>query len=721
MLMVANSMVILQLWNSLSFSALDLDSSNKGSAMDGRHAAGECPINHTGRSHCTLCRAQPKRVESAHSGFSLIELLVVIAVIVILIALLLPAISMARANARMMQCASNQRQLLSAWVRATSRDTVRGAQWAQRIGSYIEGGTGVLFCPDDTMRSAQSSFALNDHAWKFAAQDAGRIVYLDHKQANISVVGQTVAQLKTNWPAQQAPRHFSKVNVAFYDGHVESCEPRKIDPSYCDYYIRFWRPHAESNVNLTGCVYSGDPAATIPGVSSGTSTTPSPATTTTGAATTYTTTGAAAGSSSGTTTSTTATTSTTSSTTTGGSTTSPQPCPAAGGCVCDSQIANGGNCSGDTVPMGSAPPLMGTGVSGRYLVFVAPARACGLADSFERCPEGNPEPCTIGGIPYTLSTASAPLLLVELQAFAPGSTSNILNASSPTAYSSVNNDEEPADGDDPFWLSIYGPENAVDGQNNPSNNGDGSVTVTTYTYNPVEWWIVDLGSVQPIGAVRLKNVNGDPRYIDWAGAHIDLYVNDPLSYPPGAKPTLCPQEAPAGRVCIPCSGSGATQTFAFGDSYPGWSTPGAPPKGYDFGGWNYVYSNYQAVVSGRTYSSSIGYGFVDSSTRTNFERTGQDDLRIDGVQGTTLTFRHDTANGNYRVTLTMGDSITVRDQVQITVNGVVQETISTSAGQFVEKVYTTSVTNGYLTINLTDQGGVNNQAAICGLYIESVP
>ncbi|MCE9554836.1 MAG: prepilin-type N-terminal cleavage/methylation domain-containing protein [Planctomycetes bacterium] len=262
----------------------------------------------------------PSESSDHRFAFTLVELLVVIAVIVILIALLLPTLGMARGNARQRQCASNQRQIFSAWSRAASRTPVRGAQWTQRISPYLILGADVLFCPDDPARSAEASFALNDYAWRFLAQDTGRIVLLDYKQVEISVVGKTVAQLGANWPAQQAPRHFGRENATFYDGHVDAYEPSQIDPRLCEAYARYWRPVADSNINLVDCVTSSNPLPTEPATTTGGATTSGapPSGTSTGTTTGSTSTTPGGTTAAGTTTSGTSTGSTAGGTTTGG-------------------------------------------------------------------------------------------------------------------------------------------------------------------------------------------------------------------------------------------------------------------------------------------------------------------------------------------------------------------------------------------------------------------
>ncbi|MCE9553485.1 MAG: DUF1559 domain-containing protein [Planctomycetes bacterium] len=286
-------------------------------------------------------------------AFSLVELLVVIAVIVILVALLLPAVGMARAKARQAKCSSNLSQIYKAWTQANSKlpQPVQAASWSQKITPYVEQEVKVFICPDNTDSTASSSYGMNNRAWKMADQDNARVVLLDYKVQETKVVGQTIGQLNTSWPAEVAGRHFQQVNIAFGDSHVEAKSPEAIDPRYCENFVKYWRPARDSTTQLVGCAPLGTaPGSTgsIGGITTGVTTGVSSGSLTSSSTTAGSTTSVATSSTTG---STTAVSSTTSSgTTTGGTTTGAS---TSTGSTTTTTTTTGGSTTGGTTTGGS--------------------------------------------------------------------------------------------------------------------------------------------------------------------------------------------------------------------------------------------------------------------------------------------------------------------------------------------------------------------------------
>ena len=208
-------------------------------------------------------------------GFTMVELLVAMGIIIILAALLLPFISTARESSRLVQCQNNQRQIYSVFL--TKKDTLGTRLRPENLRGHFEKELGetpeVYHCPNAAkivaMRSQRSvlsvspvittlnSFGFNSRISRLNGErDGQKIFSLDYRAVTANVVGPEA-------PVEEfvqlvAPRHTGRSNILFFDGHVESRDPRlptidalAIDPRYCWVHEKHWRPFTDIGLQRT--------------------------------------------------------------------------------------------------------------------------------------------------------------------------------------------------------------------------------------------------------------------------------------------------------------------------------------------------------------------------------------------------------------------------------------------------------------------------------------
>jgi len=144
-----------------------------------------------------------------------------------------------------------------------------------------------------------------------------------------------------------------------------------------------------------------------------------------------------------------------------------------------------------------------------------------------------------------------------------------------------------------------------------------------------------------------------------------------------------------------------------------------PIRRLDFGtSTSPVATGYARVTGNDVYTAAKGYGWLQAVNA--YSRSSGGDLLRDYNWAPQGTFLYDLSGGTYEVTVVLGDEGAVRDQMVVSMEGIQVDTITTAAGEHVSKSYMVAVSDGQLTVQLVDLGGVNANFAINGIRISRV-
>ncbi|MCA9074995.1 MAG: FG-GAP repeat protein [Planctomycetaceae bacterium] len=143
-----------------------------------------------------------------------------------------------------------------------------------------------------------------------------------------------------------------------------------------------------------------------------------------------------------------------------------------------------------------------------------------------------------------------------------------------------------------------------------------------------------------------------------------------------------------------------------------------PALRFDFGKKSSpLASGFTQITKTSLYNAADGFGFTGSVFGEIDRGTGDDEQRDFVYTRSSMDFRVDVTNGLYDVAVLMGDEAALQDNMQLSLEGTIVDTVTTSAGNYHLMTYQVTVTDGQLTVGLTALGGTYNNALINSLVI----
>ena len=133
-------------------------------------------------------------------------------------------------------------------------------------------------------------------------------------------------------------------------------------------------------------------------------------------------------------------------------------------------------------------------------------------------------------------------------------------------------------------------------------------------------------------------------------------------------------------------------------------------------------AGYTRITENTLYTADTGYGWTSTLNLYSRDRGAPDNLKRDFIQSRTEhTFNVDLANGEYTVTLTMGDYFYIHDMIDVYAEGVQKiNDLTAYGGTFQKASFSTTISDGQLNLRILDSGGTDANWVINTLTIVSV-